>query len=442
MPLPTGSTTGVEPQLLSFSFNQDASCVAASFPSGGFSIFNSEPFGRFFTNKDKKRLGVVEMLFCTSLVALVEKDNAQRKLVIQNTKRDSTICELSFVSPILKVKLNRKRLIVVLEEHIYIYDIANMKLIHTIDTAPNPHALCALSPSSENCYLAYPPSTSGISSGDLLLFDVINLQAVNIVQAHKSPLSVIEFSFDGSLVATSSDKGTVIRVFSVPTGQKLFQLRRGTYNANIYSLSFDLSNKYLCVSSDTDTIHIYKLLSEAERKEQEKESKRLSGGQGDSLFGTSPQQAPAVEGSSFSSSTAGSLSRTMGAYFGAGIAAARTPLASATSAVSSFLPNQLTEIFDPQRDFAFARVPQTAKGFQNTCAILGGPGPLPTTTSSPSPFGAPPGFDTQEGLSASVAGAPLQLVVVSGSGFYYTFGIDAEMGGECMQLKEFSLLDD
>lgn len=52
-------------------------------------------------------------------------------------QRQSTIVELTFVTSILAVKLNRKRLIVVLEEHIYIYDISNMKLLHTIDTNPN-----------------------------------------------------------------------------------------------------------------------------------------------------------------------------------------------------------------------------------------------------------------------------------------------------------------
>jgi autophagy-related protein 18 len=34
--------------------------------------------------------------------------------------------------------LNRRRLIVILEEEIYIYDISNMKLLHTIETSPNP----------------------------------------------------------------------------------------------------------------------------------------------------------------------------------------------------------------------------------------------------------------------------------------------------------------
>jgi autophagy-related protein 18 len=103
------------------------------------------------------------MLFCTSLVALVgsaenQASNSPRKLQIVNTKvssslvlmytrvktgadgsRQSTICELIFPTSVLSVKMNRKRLIVVLETEIYIYDISSMKLLDTIETGPNPN---------------------------------------------------------------------------------------------------------------------------------------------------------------------------------------------------------------------------------------------------------------------------------------------------------------
>ena len=49
------------------------------------------------------------------------------------------ICELLFPSSILAVKLNRKTLVIVLEVEIYIYDISNMKLLHVIETTPNPN---------------------------------------------------------------------------------------------------------------------------------------------------------------------------------------------------------------------------------------------------------------------------------------------------------------
>ena len=44
----------------------------------------------------------------------------------------------------------------------------------------------------------------------------------------------------------------------------LHQFRRGTYNARIRSLSFSLDSKLLCLSSDSDTIHIYKLVEQVD----------------------------------------------------------------------------------------------------------------------------------------------------------------------------------
>lgn len=263
------------------------------------------------------------MLFCTSLVALVgageRPSSSTRRLQIVNTKvsrccgrevayellkltqqllqRQSTICELTFPTTILAVKLNRRRLVVVLEERLYVYDISNMKLLHEIETSPNPQgtwrsrssytlahafvhvvaAICALSPSSENSYLVYPsplpspatpfsatppaapPSSASQSGGDVLLFDAVSLSVTNIIQAHKSPVANLSLNPTGTLLATASDKGTVIRVFSVPNGDKLHEFRRGSYPAKIYSIQFNAVSTLLCVSSDTETVHIFKL---------------------------------------------------------------------------------------------------------------------------------------------------------------------------------------
>jgi WD40 repeat protein len=49
-----------------------------------------------------------------------------------------------------------------------------------------------------------------------------------MIRAHDSPVRIIAFNPEGTMLATTSDKGTVIRVFSLPTGKKLFTFRRGT----------------------------------------------------------------------------------------------------------------------------------------------------------------------------------------------------------------------
>ena len=63
-------------------------------------------------------------------------------LSVSHLQRQSTICELTFPTTVLAVRMNRKRLVVILEDQIYLYDISNMKLLYTIETSPNPTGMC------------------------------------------------------------------------------------------------------------------------------------------------------------------------------------------------------------------------------------------------------------------------------------------------------------
>jgi len=203
------------------------------------------------------------MLFCTSLVAIVgsgdSPSRSSRRLQIINTKTKTVICELNFITPILSVKLNKKRIAVILETKIHIYDINNLKILHSIDTVPNPKGLCAFSPCSKNCFLAYPTSQQ---NGDVYIFDALSMHTVSVVSTHKGTLAAMAISQDGSLLATASEKGTVIRVHSVPSGNKSWTFRRGTYPAAVTSLAFSVDGKWLGAASDTGTVHIFKLETE------------------------------------------------------------------------------------------------------------------------------------------------------------------------------------
>ena len=113
------------------------------------------------------------------------------------------ICELSFMSKVLNILINRKRLVIVLEDRIHVYDIANMKLLHSIDTPMNTTGVAALSPNSDFSLLAYP---SNSHTGELTIYDCINLKPLSIINAHKTPVTCLIFSANGDQLATASDK--------------------------------------------------------------------------------------------------------------------------------------------------------------------------------------------------------------------------------------------
>jgi autophagy-related protein 18 len=151
-----------------------------------------------------------------------------------------------------------------------------MKVIHTIKDIPsNPKGLCSLSIDNDKSYLAYPGNSQ---VGEVQIFDTINLKTVTMIPAHDSPLAAIAFDSTGSKLATASEKGTVIRVFSIPHGQRLFEFRRGVRrNAAIYSLSFSTDSMYLSCSSNLETIHIFRLETLRERQPNKEENSSWMG---------------------------------------------------------------------------------------------------------------------------------------------------------------------
>lgn len=81
-----------------------------------------------------------------------------------------------------------------------------------------------------------------------------------MIAAHDSPLAALSFSQTGGRIATASQKGTVIRVFNVADGTRLHEFRRGVKRCvSICSLAFSHDATFLCCSSNTETVHVFKL---------------------------------------------------------------------------------------------------------------------------------------------------------------------------------------
>ena len=66
-------------------------------------------------------------------------------------------------------------------------------------------------------------------TGEVQLFDAFNLQAKIMIPAHESPLAALTFNPSGTRLATASEKGTVIRVFSVEDGARLVEFRYASW---------------------------------------------------------------------------------------------------------------------------------------------------------------------------------------------------------------------
>lgn len=174
----------------------------------------------------------------------------------------------------------------------------------------------------------------------LQIVNCITLVPVCVIAAHRSAISRVAFNVEGTLLATASDKGTIIRVFNPLTGQKLHQLRRGAYPAVIYYLSFSLRSDFLCVTSDSDTAHIYRLQGNA--------LGRIDGGSNGTGNGTGKGSGGGLRSSLHLGGT-----------------------------MSAILPERMGEALESVRDFAHIKIPAAASPsslsvpnrMQTICAI-------------------------------------------------------------------------
>uniref|UniRef100_A0A1I7T8A6 WD repeat domain phosphoinositide-interacting protein 2 n=1 Tax=Caenorhabditis tropicalis TaxID=1561998 RepID=A0A1I7T8A6_9PELO len=303
----SGTATDENPETINYiGFNQDAKIISVGHKEGymfyktvdilenSTLTYEGENLTREFPDKSLRishesvevvpDLGlnnclIVERLFSSALMVVISQKDPRVMHVYHFTSRN-IICDHRFNKSVLTIRLNRERIVVCLEDCIYIYNLKDMKMMHNImDTPLNKLGVLDLTTNAGNALIAYPASTD---TGSVHLFDAINLSSVNTFVAHEGTLACLKFNQEGNMIATASTKGTVIRIYSVPTGNRLFEFRRGVSRCvTIYSLCFSSDSKYLASSSNTETVHVFKL-----EKTEGVDHKPESSSEGGSWFDT------------------------------------------------------------------------------------------------------------------------------------------------------------
>jgi WD40 repeat protein len=250
-------------ELLCAAFNQDGSCFAIG-TNNGFAVYNTFPLRQAYRRDGVGDIGQIQMLFRTNFSAMVGGGKNFRfppnKVMLWDDHQLRPIGELCMRQQVRCVKLRRDIIVVATESKVYVYNLEDLRLRDQLETYLNPKGLCCLSSDSEQCVLAVPDRVKG----QVKLQHYYQENTVRI-RAHESSLSCMALTQDGSKLATSSDKGTLIRVFNTHDGSAVTEYRRGIDRVEVYCLSFSLSARYLACSSDKGTIHIFDLLKERER---------------------------------------------------------------------------------------------------------------------------------------------------------------------------------
>ncbi|KAL1794419.1 hypothetical protein ACET3X_007840 [Alternaria dauci] len=248
------SDTG--PFVLSASFNADCSHFSVALETG-FRVFSSTTCEEKMAREVGGGIGCAEMLGNKSYIALVgggkQPKYPQNKVQIWNDKTERFTTSVEFKTPVQRVRLSQTHMIVALLNSICIYKM-KVPLAKTAEyeTVNNPFGLCELGTN----IVAFP----GRAAGQVKIYH-LHTGNVSIIPAHESPLRAIGISRAGDLIATASEQGTLIRLWSFPSCTKLAELRRGVDPAAIFSLAFSPDGSTLAVTSDKSTLHIYDLVT-------------------------------------------------------------------------------------------------------------------------------------------------------------------------------------
>ena len=203
------------------------------------------PFFRQFRREIEGGITLVEMLFRCNIFCLVgaSPKYPSTKAVIYDDHQGRAIGELSFRNAVLAVRLRKDRIAVALEHKVLVYNFADLRLLHAIETLSNPAGLMALSPSADSAVLACPGLHAGqvwwaalaparrieceprlpqaepaagqpvrqLPACSQVRVELYDTRRTKFVSAHNSTLAALALSSDGKQLATASVKGTLVR---------------------------------------------------------------------------------------------------------------------------------------------------------------------------------------------------------------------------------------
>ncbi|GAB1312474.1 Phosphatidylinositol 3,5-bisphosphate-binding protein [Madurella fahalii] len=258
---------------LSVTFNDDCSCFAVGL-STGFCVFETETCTLHSARDFKAGVGLAQMMGKTNYLGLVgggkQPKFAANKLILWDEAKGKSALDISALTPVRGVQLSKERIIVVLQNSVRVYKFAKpLSFLSAYETANNPWGLCCLSPKR----IAFP----GRTVGHVQLVELATGN-ISIIPAHSSAVKAVQLSRDGELLATASETGTLIRVFTTANCARLAELRRGIDTATIFSLAFNPSGTMLACTSDKSTLHIFDVPHPKKPARQPQAGRSPSGG--------------------------------------------------------------------------------------------------------------------------------------------------------------------
>jgi WD40 repeat protein len=183
-------------------------------------------------------------------------------LILYDQQAQSGAIEMHVHEQIYNILITKTNIVVIMEKKISVFNWKG-ETIDTKLTYFNPHGLCAINPAFNIVV------TLGTKKGEIAIWKYMSDEYKTIV-AHQTNIESLALTNDGLSVATSSETGTLIRVFDIETKQLKTEFRRGTTSSTIYDLAFNKASTMLACCSDHGTVHFFDLNNNEELRKNTK----------------------------------------------------------------------------------------------------------------------------------------------------------------------------
>ncbi|KAK4058110.1 Phosphatidylinositol 3,5-bisphosphate-binding protein [Microbotryomycetes sp. JL221] len=275
------------------SFNSSDARSFTSATDTGWTVYQTAPLLKLSQNRRDRQSGSVRNVLQLeqSNILFIVGGGPQplyppNKVIVWDDKLGKQVAQLEFREQVRQIAARRDRLIVVLSKRVVVFALAKgatgIWREGSYETTINLKGLVAVATTTGSTLLAFP----GRQAGQVQLVTLPPLDrtsgplppppsydptrapfpTVSIIIAHTSHLSALTTTPDGALVATTSSKGTLVRVWDATTGSLVKELRRGTDYADIFGLSLRQDGNAVAVTSDKGTVHAWDLTTTKQDK--------------------------------------------------------------------------------------------------------------------------------------------------------------------------------
>ncbi|ALX27643.1 WD repeat protein [Golden Marseillevirus] len=229
--------------------NGDKSCILYGCDDG-FKVYDPKTLQLLVEREDLGPINFLQMYKRSNLFAFCGTD--RKTLVLWDDMERKRLAEIVSSKPLTNCVFSKKDLLFCTAEKVYLYGMEKLELINSFGTTRNEHGVLSMNCDRADRVFAFPGMKQGYVH---ILRNGVSL----FIKAHVHPLRIVSLNTEGNLIATCSEKGTMIRVFDARTGEKLADFCRGSTEAEITCISWSSDSEKLCVSSSRGTTHVFVL---------------------------------------------------------------------------------------------------------------------------------------------------------------------------------------